>query len=71
MNEELKEKLENQKFEQSNTVKEVEKIIDLINDSNTLDLQTRTKVTAFLEGYRTASKEQVEWLQWILQQLLS
>lgn len=67
MNEELKEKLENQKFEQSNTVKEVERIIDLINGSNTLDLQTRTKTTAFLEGYMTASKEQIEWLQWILQ----
>lgn len=67
MNEELKEKLENQKFEQLNTVKEVEKIIDLINGSNTLDLQTRTKTTAFLEGYMTASKEQIEWLQWILQ----
>ena len=67
MNEELKEKLENQKFEQSNTVKEVERIIDLINDSNTLDLQTRTKTTAFLEGYMTASKEQIEWLRWILQ----
>lgn len=67
MNEELKEKLENQKFEQSNTVKEVERIIDLINGSNTLDLQTRTKTTAFLEGYMTASKEQIEWLRWILQ----
>ena len=67
MNEELKEKLENQKFEQSNTVKEVERIIDLINDSNTLDLQTRKKTTAFLEGYMTASKEQIEWLRWILQ----
>lgn len=66
MNGELKEKLENQKFEQSNTVKEVERIIDLINGSNTLDLQTRTKVTAFLEGYMTASEEQVEWLQQLL-----
>lgn len=67
MNEELKEKLENQKFEQSNTVKEVERIIDLINGSNTLDLQTRTKTTAFLEGYMTASEEQIEWLRGILQ----
>lgn len=67
MVEELKEKLENQKFEQSNTIKEVEKVIDLINGSNTLDLQTRTKTTAFLEGYVAASKEQIEWLQWILQ----
>lgn len=67
MNEELKEKLENQKFEQSNTVKEVEKIIDLIKGSNTLDLQTQTKTTAFLEGYMTALKEQLEWLYWILE----
>jgi len=66
MNEELKEKLENQKSELLNTVKEVEKIIDLIKESNTLDFETRTKTTAFLEGYMKASKEQIEWLYFIL-----
>lgn len=65
MNEELKDKLENQKSELLNTVKEVEKIIDLIKDSNTLDFETRTKTNAFLEGYMKASKEQIEWLCWL------
>lgn len=62
--EELKEKLETQKFEQLDTVKEVEKIIDLIKESNVLDLETRIKTTAFLEGYMIASKEQIEFLRW-------
>ena len=62
--EELKEKLETQKFELLDTVKEVEKIIDLIKDSNVLDLETRIRTTAFLEGYMTASKEQIEFLRW-------
>lgn len=63
--EELKEKLETQKFELLDTTKEVEKIIDLIKESNVLDLETRAKTTAFLEGYMTALKEQIEFLRWV------
>lgn len=66
MNEELKEKLDTQKFDLLDTTKDVEKIIDLIKDSNVLDLETRTKTTAFLEGYMIASKEQIEFLRWVV-----
>lgn len=66
-NEELTEKLETQKFELLDTTKEVEKIIDLIKDSNVLDLETRMRTTAFLEGYMTALKEQIEFLRWVNQ----
>lgn len=41
---------------------EVEKIIDLINESNILNVETRTRASAFLEGYMTGLKEQIEWL---------
>lgn len=44
-----------------------EKIIDLIKDSNTLDFETRTKTTAFLEGYMTALTEQIEWYEWYIE----
>lgn len=66
MNEEYKEKLLKQ-FEQLQTTSEyVEKIIDLLHDSITLDADTQAKAIAFLEGYRTGLKEQVEWLNCII-----
>ena len=66
MNDEYKEKLLKQ-FEQLQiTSKEVERIIDLLKDSNTLDFDTRAKATAFLEGYMTGLKEQIEWLNYII-----
>lgn len=48
------------------TTQELERIIDLIKDSNTLDFETRAKTTAFLEGYMTGLKEQIEWLNRII-----
>ena len=44
---------------------EVEKIIDLLKDSNTLEHETRVKISAFLEGHMTRVKEQIEWLNCI------
>ena len=61
---ELEEKLESQKFELIDTVDQLEKIIDLIQDSNVLDSNTQAKTTAFLEGYRIGLKEQIEWLSY-------
>lgn len=66
MNEEYKEKLCEQ-FEQLNvTVKETEKIIDLIKESNVLNVETQARTAAFLEGYMTGLKEQIEWLNYII-----
>lgn len=66
MNEEYIEKL-TRRFEQLQTTSEyVEKIIDLLHDSITLDADTQAKAMAFLEGYRTGLKEQVEWLNGII-----
>lgn len=66
MNEEYKEKLL-KRFEQLQTAaEEVEKIIDLLKDSDMLDFDTRAKTTAFLEGYMTRIKEQIEWLNCII-----
>lgn len=66
MSEEYKEKLLKQ-FEQLQiTYQEVERIIDLLKDSNTLDFDTRAKATAYLEGYMTSLKEQIEWLNCII-----
>lgn len=45
---------------------ELERVIDLIKDSNNLDFDTRAKTTAFLEGYMTGLKEQIEWLNRII-----
>ena len=54
-------------FESLNiTTRELERIIDLIKDSNTLDFDTRAKTTAFLEGYMEGLKEQIEWLNCII-----
>lgn len=66
MNEEYKEKLLKNMALLSTTVQELEKIIDLIKDSNTLDHDTKAKTIAFLEGYRTGLHEQVEWLNYII-----
>lgn len=41
---------------------EIEKVIDLLKDSDMLDFDTRAKTTAFLEGYMIGLKEQTEWL---------
>ena len=66
MSEDYKEKLLNQ-FEQLQiTSKVLENIIDLLKDSNTLDFDTRAKATAYLEGYMTGLKEQIEWLNCII-----
>lgn len=46
--------------------RELERIIDLIKESNTLDFDTRAKTTAFLEGYMTGLKETVEWINCIV-----
>ena len=66
MNDEYKEKLLKQFEQLQTTSKEVERIIDLLKDSNTLDFDTRAKATAFLEGYRTGLHEQIEWLNCII-----
>lgn len=66
MNEEYKEKLLKRFEHLKITSEEVEKIIDLFKDSNTLDFETRAKTTAFLEGYMTGLKEQIEWLNCII-----
>lgn len=60
----LEKKLESLKFELINTVEELEKILDLIQDSTVLDSNTQAKTTAFLEGYRIGLKEQIEWLRY-------
>lgn len=66
MSEEYKEKLLKQ-FEYLRKTSEVlENTIDLLKDSNTLDFDTRAKATAFLEGYMTGLKEQIEWLNCII-----
>lgn len=66
MSEDYREKLLKQ-FEQSQTTSEgVEKIIDLLHDSLTLDADTQAKAIAFLEGYRAGLKEQIEWLNCII-----
>lgn len=66
MNEEYKEKLQKQ-FEQLKiTFGEVEKIINLLTHSNTMDYDSKARSTAFLEGYATGLKEQIEWLNRII-----
>lgn len=65
MNEECKEKLISQLECLRITSKEVERIIDLLKDSNILDFETRAKTTAFLEGYMVGLNEQIEWLDCI------
>lgn len=64
MNEEYKEKLISQFECLRTTSKEVERIIDLLKDSNVLDFETKAKTTAFLEGYMVGLKEQIEWLNY-------
>lgn len=44
------------------TVNELEKIIDLIQDSTVLDSNTQAKATAFLKSYRNVLKERLERL---------
>ena len=66
MNEEYKEKLLKNLTLLNTTVQELEKIIDLIKDSNTLDHDTKAKTTAFLEGYRNGLQEQIGWLNCII-----
>lgn len=66
MNDEYKEKLLKQFEQLQTTSEEVEKIIDLLKDSNTLDFDTRARATAFLEGYMIGLKEQLEWLNCII-----
>ena len=66
MNEEYKEKLLKNLTLLNTTVQELEKIIDLIKDSNTLDHDTKTKTTAFLGGYRDGLQEQIGWLNYIM-----
>ena len=66
MNEEYKEKLLKQFEDLKITVEEVERIIDLLNGSNILNVETRTKTTAFLEGYMNGLKEQIEWLNCLI-----
>lgn len=66
MPEEYKEKLLKQ-FEYLRKTSEVlENTIDLLKDSNTRDFDTRAKATAYLEGYITGLKEQIEWLNCII-----
>lgn len=45
---------------------EIEKVIDLLKDSDMLDFDTRAKTTAFLEGYMIGLKEQTEWLNCLI-----
>lgn len=66
MNDEYKEKPLKQFEYLQTTSEEVERIIDLLKDSDTLDFETRAKTTAFLEGYMTGLKEQIEWLNCII-----
>jgi hypothetical protein len=63
---EYKEKLLKEYESLNITTQELERIIGLIKDSNTLDFDTRAKTTAFLEGYMTGLKEQIEWLNRII-----
>lgn len=44
------------------STEEIENIIDLLKESETLDFDTRSKTTAFLEGYMTGLKDNLEWL---------
>lgn len=62
MDEEYKKKLIAQYEYLQKTVITVAEIIDLLENANTLNLDTKAKTTAFLEGYMTGLKEQVEWL---------
>lgn len=61
---EFEKKLESRKFELLDTADQLEKIIDLIKHSHTLDFETQAKTTAFLEGYTIALKEQIEWFRY-------
>lgn len=67
MNEKYKEKLLKNLTLLNTKIQELEKIIDLIKDSSTLDHDTKTKTIAFLEGYMTGLHEQIEWLNYIIQ----
>ena len=69
MSEEYKEKLSEQYKQLRTTTAEVEKLIDLLKHSNTMDFDTRARTTAFLEGYMTGLQEQIEWLDWIIRNL--
>ena len=69
MSDEYKEKLSEQYKQLSTTTAEVEKLIDLLKHSSTLDFNTLAKTTAFLEGYMTGLNEQSEWLEWIISKL--
>lgn len=62
---ELEKELESMKFELIDTVAQLEKIIDLVQDSAVLDSNTQLKTAAFLEGYRTGLQEQIEWLRFM------
>lgn len=62
MDEEYKKKLIAQYEYLQKTVITIAEIIDLLENANTLNLDTKAKTTAFLEGYMTGLKEQVEWL---------
>ena len=66
MNEEYKERLLKLYESLNTTTQELEKIIDIIKDSNTLDHDTKTKTTAYLEGYRNGLQEQIGWLNCII-----
>lgn len=65
MNEEYK-KLAAHYDDLQNTVRQVDAIIDLLKDSDTLNNETKAKAAAFLEGYIKGLKEQIEWLNLIM-----
>lgn len=69
MNEDYKEKLSEQYKQLSTTTAEVEKLIDLFKHANTIDFNTGSRSIAFLEGYMTGLREQMEWLDWIINNL--
>ena len=66
MDEEYREKLISQIECLRVTSQEVERIVDLLKDSNVLDFDTKAKTTAFLESYMVGLKEQIEWLNCII-----
>lgn len=66
MSEDYREKLLRSLESLTVTTQELERTIDLIKDSDILDHDTKAKTIAFLEGYRTGLKEQIEWLNCIV-----
>lgn len=66
MNEEYKEKLLRRYEYLNTTTQELERTIDLIKDSATLDHDTIAKSVVFLEGFKTGLKKEIDWLNCIM-----